>query len=56
MKAIFVHLTGSHRENTEVFISEKISIGTDTGDNLRFDPDIDRNTSHFSLVLKNRLL
>lgn len=46
MKAIFVHLTGSHRGDTEVFTSEKISIGTDTAANLRFDPEIDRNTSH----------
>jgi S1-C subfamily serine protease len=46
LKAIFVHLTGSHRGDTEVFTSEKISIGTDTAANLRFDPEIDRNTSH----------
>lgn len=47
MKAIFVHLTGSHRGDTEVFVSEKISIGTDTAANLRFDPEIDRYTSHY---------
>ncbi len=47
MKAIFVHLAGSHRGDTEVFTSEKISIGTDTAANLRFDPEIDRNTSHY---------
>ena len=45
MKAVFVHLTGSHRGNTEVFASEKISIGTDSSNDLRFDPDIDGNTS-----------
>ncbi len=47
MKAIVVHLTGSHRGDTEVFVSEKISIGTDAAANLRFDPEIDRYTSHY---------
>lgn len=54
MKAIFVHLAGSHRGDTEVFTSETIAIGTDTAANLRFDPAIDRNTSpcHAEIQLK----
>ncbi|TVM00831.1 MAG: hypothetical protein CV087_12540 [Candidatus Brocadia sp. WS118] len=47
MKAIFVHLTGSRRGNTEVFATEKILIGTDAEAHLRFDPEIDRNTSRY---------
>ena len=47
MKAIFVHLSGSHRGNTEVFASEKISIGTDASADLHFDPEVDRNTSRY---------
>lgn len=47
MKAIFVHLTGSHRGNTEVFASEKISIGTDVSADLHFDPEVDKNTSPY---------
>ena len=46
MKAVFVHLTGSHRGNTEVFASQKITIGTDASNDLRFDPDIDGTTSN----------
>ena len=45
MKAVFVHLSGSRRGNTEVFASEKISIGTDSSNDLRFDSNIDSNTS-----------
>lgn len=54
LKAIFVHLTGSHRGNTEVFAAEKILIGTDAESHLRFDPEIDRNTSghHASIQLQ----
>ncbi|MFN3532817.1 MAG: trypsin-like peptidase domain-containing protein [Candidatus Brocadia sp.] len=47
MKAVFVHLTGSHRGNTEVFATEKISIGTDASAGLHFDPEVDRNTSRY---------
>lgn len=47
MKAIFVHLTGSRRGNTEVFASDMISIGTDDEALLHFDPEIDRNTSRY---------
>ena len=45
MKAVFVHLSGSHRGNTEVFASEKISIGTGPLNDLCFDPEVDKNTS-----------
>lgn len=47
MKAIFVHLTGSRRGNTEVFASDMIAIGTADEASLRFDPEIDRNTSKY---------
>ncbi|MDN3514456.1 MAG: trypsin-like peptidase domain-containing protein [Candidatus Brocadia sp.] len=47
MKAIFVHLSGSHRGNTEVFALEKILIGTDAEAHLHFDPEIDRNASRY---------
>lgn len=47
MKAVFVHLSGSHRGNTELFDSKKISIGTDAFNDLRFDPAIDGNTSQY---------
>ncbi len=54
MKAVFVHLSGSHRGNTEVFASEKISIGTDLTNDLRFDPEIDKSTynHHADMQLK----
>lgn len=54
MKAIFVHLSGSHRGNTEVFASEKISIGTEASSDLKFDSNKDRNTSpyHAEIQLK----
>ncbi|GAN31993.1 MAG: FHA domain-containing protein [Candidatus Brocadia sp. AMX2] len=54
MKAIFVHLKGSHRGNTEVFASKQISIGTDASADLHFDPLIDGNTSsrHAEIQLK----
>lgn len=54
MKAVFVHLSGSHRGRTEVFASEKISIGTDATNALRFDLEIDKNTSnhHAEVQLK----
>lgn len=47
MKAVFVHLSGSHQGNTEIFDAKKISIGTDALNDLRFDPAIDRNTSPY---------
>jgi S1-C subfamily serine protease len=47
LKAVFVHLSGSHRGNTELFDSKKISIGTDALNDLRFDPAIDGNTSQY---------
>ncbi len=47
MKAVFVHLSGSHRGNTEIFASERISIGTNALNDLRFDPAIDGNTSQY---------
>lgn len=46
MKAVFVHLSGSSRGNTEVFAPQKISVGTGATNDLRFDPDTDRNTSN----------
>ncbi len=54
MKAIFVHLTGSHRGNTEVFASKRISIGTDASSDLHFDPTIDRNTSGYHAEIQIR--
>jgi len=45
LKAVFVHLSGSRRGNTEVFASEKISIGTGPLNDLCFDPEVDKNTS-----------
>ncbi len=45
MKAIFVHLSGSRKGKTEVFASDKISIGTDPSNLLHFDPAVDKNTS-----------
>ncbi|WKZ14926.1 MAG: trypsin-like peptidase domain-containing protein [Candidatus Jettenia caeni] len=55
MKAIFVHLSGSRRGNTELFASHKISIGTDTSNDLCFDPILDENTSkhHAEILLSN---
>lgn len=47
MKAVFVHLSGSHRGNTEIFDARKISIGTDALNDLRFDPSTDKNTSPY---------
>lgn len=47
MKAVFVHLSGSHRGNTEVFATEKISVGTGVSNDLCFDPEIDGNTSNY---------
>lgn len=54
MRAIFVHLTGSHRGNTEVFASEKITVGTDASSDLHFDPEMDGSTSpcHAEIQLK----
>lgn len=54
MKAIFVHLSGSRRGNTEVFPSGKISVGTDASNDLHFDSEIDTNTSgcHAEIQLK----
>lgn len=45
MKTIFVHLSGSKRGKTEVFAREKLSIGTESLCELRFDPVIDKFTS-----------
>lgn len=45
MKAVIVHLSGSRRGNTEVFASQKISIGTDASNDLRFDAAIDKSAS-----------
>lgn len=55
MKAIFVHLSGSHRGRTEVFSSGKISIGTDSSNDLQFDAEIDTGTSpqHAEIQLKD---
>ena len=47
MKAIFVHLSGSKRGKTDSFINQKISIGTDSSCNLRFEQSIDKSTSTF---------
>lgn len=45
MKAIFVHLSGSKRGKTEFFTNSKISIGTDSSCDLKFNPLVDKNTS-----------
>ncbi|ODS30283.1 MAG: hypothetical protein SCARUB_04611 [Candidatus Scalindua rubra] len=47
MKAIFVHLSGSKRGKTEFFTDSKISIGTDSSCNLRFNQFKDENTAPF---------
>ncbi|KKO20003.1 MAG: hypothetical protein BROFUL_01274 [Candidatus Brocadia fulgida] len=52
MKAIFVHLTGSRRGNTEVFSIDTISIGTDAEASLHFDPEIDRSTSKYHAKIR----
>ncbi len=54
MKAVFVHLSGSHRGNTEVFDAGEITIGTDISNDLRFDPEIDRNTHDYHAVIQLR--
>lgn len=55
MKAVFVHLSGSHRGKTEVFTSHEISVGTDASNDLCFDPTLDENTSkhHAEILLSN---
>jgi S1-C subfamily serine protease len=52
LKAIFVHLTGSRRGNTEVFSIDTISIGTDAEASLHFDPEIDRSTSKYHAKIR----
>ena len=54
MKAIFVHLSGSKRGKTESFTDSKISIGTNSSCNLRFNQLTDKNTSplHAEINLK----
>jgi len=54
LKAVFVHLSGSHRGNTEVFDTGEITIGTDFSNDLRFDPEIDRNTHDYHAVIQLR--
>ncbi|MGR3310918.1 MAG: trypsin-like peptidase domain-containing protein [Candidatus Brocadiales bacterium] len=55
MKLILIHLSGSKRGKTEVFDKEKISIGTDSVCDLRFDPAKDSSTSstHAEIELKD---
>ena len=54
MKAVFVHLSGSRRGSTELLAINKITIGTNSSNVLRFNPDIDNKTSayHAEIVLK----
>ncbi|MCF6149325.1 MAG: FHA domain-containing protein [Candidatus Kuenenia sp.] len=54
MKAVFVFLSGSHRGKTEVFASEKITIGTDASNDIKFNPKEDPNTSNFHAEIKRK--
>ncbi len=54
LKAVFVHLSGSHRGNTEVFDAGAITIGTDISNDLRFDPEIDKNIHDYHAVIRLR--
>ena len=45
MKALLVHLSGSHRGDTQSFDKEIISIGCDPSCDVRFNPGIDDKTS-----------
>ncbi|MCR4293202.1 MAG: trypsin-like peptidase domain-containing protein [Candidatus Kuenenia sp.] len=47
MKAVFVHLSGSRRGKTEVFSSDKITIGADASNEIAFDAKKDTNISAF---------
>lgn len=44
---MFVYLSGSHRGKTEVFSSERITIGTDASNDIKFNTNEDPNTSNF---------
>ncbi|MEE9515226.1 MAG: trypsin-like peptidase domain-containing protein [Candidatus Brocadiales bacterium] len=47
MKIVFVHLSGSKRGSTEVFTEARLNVGTDPGNELCFDPSIDRHAAPF---------
>jgi len=52
MKLVFVHLSGSKRGVTEVFTEERLKVGTDPGNELRFDASVDRTTAPFHAEVK----
>lgn len=45
MKAVFVHLSGSHRGDTQKFEKETVLIGCDPACDVRFNPGVDDTTS-----------
>lgn len=45
MKMVIVHISGSKRGKTEVFGEEKLKVGTDPANELRFNPSVDRGTA-----------
>ncbi len=47
MKIVFVHLSGSKKGVTEVFTEERLKVGTDPGNELCFDPSIDKAAAPF---------
>ena len=47
MKTVFVHLSGSKKGATEVFTAERLKIGTDPANELRFDPSADKVAAPF---------
>ncbi|MDD5544437.1 MAG: trypsin-like peptidase domain-containing protein [Acidobacteriia bacterium] len=55
MKTVFVHLSGSHRGDTQAFEKEKILLGCDPACDVRFDAGIDDTTSdrHAEVYLDN---
>ncbi|MEE9200624.1 MAG: trypsin-like peptidase domain-containing protein [Candidatus Brocadiales bacterium] len=54
MKIVLVHLSGSKRGTTEVFAEERLKIGTDPDNELRFDPSVDRPTAPFHAEIELR--
>ncbi len=47
MKIVFVHLSGSKRGVTEVFTADRLRVGTDPANELRFDPSADKAAAPF---------
>jgi serine protease Do len=47
VKTVFVHLSGSKKGATEVFTVERLKIGTDPANELRFDPSADKVAAPF---------